>query len=157
MTASGIDRLIEEHSLVREPFEDAQVEGFWHKARASFAGAQISGLPVDSAFQLTYTAALQATLAVLAARDLRVRSATNHFTAFFALQQLSPELRNHGIRLDGLRSTRHRSIYEPDRNDQDMAPRLDRAIHTVREAIPALRAAILAVRPGLSATLPAIQ
>jgi hypothetical protein len=157
MTASGIDRLIEEHSLVREPFEDAQVEGFWQKARASFTGAQMRGLPVDSAFQLTYTAALQATLAVLAAHDLRVRSATNHFTAFYALQQLTTELRNPGIRFDGLRSTRHRSIYEPDRNEEDMGPRVERAIKTVREAVPTLRAAILAIRPGLAAALPIID
>ncbi|WP_420127787.1 hypothetical protein [Longimicrobium sp.] len=88
MSQEDIDRLVEERSLARAEFDDEDVVAFWHKAAASYADAHISGISSDGAFQRAYTAALQATITVLAAHGLRVKSTANHYTAFYALQKL---------------------------------------------------------------------
>jgi hypothetical protein len=126
---------------------------FWNKAVTSFKDARSGAISSDAAFQLAYTAALQATLAVLAAHGLRVRSSSNHYTAFLVLQKLDPAVTEHGQRFDRLRQTRHLSIYEPEHDEEEMARRLDRAIERLREGLPALRTAIPAVRPTLQSSL----
>src|SRR5687767_7240530 len=93
---------------------------------ASLADSRASGISSDGAFQSVYTAALQATLAVLFAHGLRTRSTANHYHAFLALQKLEDRLRQHAIRLDRLRATRHQSIYEP-YEVEDMDEQLARA------------------------------
>lgn len=156
MSNAELDRLLEERSLVRQSFDDEQVTGYWSKAAASFGDAQANGISTDGAFQMAYTAALQATLAVLAAHGLRVRAADNHFKAFYALQKLNPALRDHGLAFDGLRQTRHQSIYEPEHDEEAMRRRLGRATEVLCRAFPELRAEILAIRPGLAMSLDAI-
>ena len=157
MSRADLDRLVEERSLVREAFDDDQVAGYWSKALGSLASARTEGLVPDAAFQLAYTAGLQASLAVLAAHGLRVRSAGNHYLAFYSLQKLSPDLLDHGRRLDALRMTRHQSIYEPDTDVDDMQMRFARAVETLETALPVLRAAITAVRPDLAPRLPHVR
>lgn len=154
MTNPEIDRLLEERSLVRESFDDEQVAGYWAKAVASFQDAQADGMSPNGAFQLAYTAALQATLAVLAAHGLRVRAVANHYTSFYALQKLSAEMREFGLAFDGLRRTRHESVYEPVDDPEEMARLVVQARRTVLDALPALRSAIVGVRPGIANRLP---
>jgi hypothetical protein len=151
-----IERLLEERSLVRQSADDEQVAGYWAKAASSFADSQTKGISSDGAFQLAYTAALQATLAVLAAHGLRVRAADNHFKTFYTLQKLNATLRSHGLAFDGLRQTRHQSVYEPEHDEQVMQRRLERALAALRSAFPVLRAEIVSVRPGLDGLLPTI-
>jgi hypothetical protein len=153
VSSAELERLVGERSVIREPFDDAQVVGYWSKAVASFRSAQAKGLASDNAFQVAYTAGLQATLAVLAAHGLRVRSAANHYTAFHAAQNLSATLRDHARRLDALRSARHQSMYEPDHDEEEMMRRVARAIATLRDALPAIRAEIIGVRPAVSQLL----
>jgi hypothetical protein len=148
-----IDRLLEERSLVREAFDEEQVAGYWTKAVVSFRDAQAKGISSDAAFQLAYTAALQATLAVLAGHGFRVRAAANHYMAFYALQKLSASLRTHGLAFDGLRRTRHESIYEPEHDEEEMSRVLGQAVSTIRSALPAIRDEILTVRPSLESRL----
>lgn len=157
MSNQDIDRLVAERSLVREPFEDEEVAGYWAKALGTFADAQAEGLSSGSAFQLAYTAALQATLALLAAHGLRVRSAANHYMAFYAMQKLGARVRNHALAFDALRLTRHQSVYEPGHDEQDIRERLGRAIEKVRNTLPVIRSAILEVRPALVGSLPLPQ
>lgn len=157
MSEADIKRLIDERSLTRESFTDAQVAGFWNKAAASLAGARSAGLPTESAYQLAYTAALQATLAVLAAHGLRVRSTANHYLTFYALRMLDEALSEPGRRLDGLRQARHQTIYEPDHDEDQLAQRLSGAFERLREALPVFRSAILSIRPGLESSLPVMR
>jgi hypothetical protein len=56
VSSPEIEQLVEERSLGREPFEDGEVAAYWAKAVGLFADAQASGLSIDGAFQLTYTA-----------------------------------------------------------------------------------------------------
>jgi hypothetical protein len=94
VSADDIERLVAERTLARQDFDDAQVAGFWAKALASFSDARVAGISADGAFQLAYTAGLQATFAVLAARGLRVKSTASHYKAFYAMQKLEvPSLR----------------------------------------------------------------
>ncbi len=157
MSGSDIDRLVGERSLIRQSFTNAQVIGFWDKAVGSLADARTTVISTESAFQLAYTAALQASLAVLAAHGLRVRSAANHYMTFYALQKLDAALSEPGRRLDGLRNARHQTIYEPDHNEEETARQLSGAFERLREALPILRRAILAVRPDLDSSLRVIH
>jgi hypothetical protein len=116
------------------------------------ADVRTAGLSAEGALQITYTAALQATMALLAAHGPRVKSTASHYKAFLALQHLGGEARRHGIRFDSLRAVRHKSVYEPD-EFSDLGTRLEKAGEIVAEALPALRAAIVEIRPGLRDTL----
>ena len=157
MSSADIDRLVQERSLIRELLDDDQVAGYWAKALASFTSAQAEGLSSDNAYQVAYTAGLQATLAVLSAHGLRVRSAANHYTAFHAAEKLDPDIRHQVRTLDALRMARHQSIYEPDHDEKEMTMRLGRALHALKAALPPMRAAILSVRPGLKDRLAKIE
>lgn len=95
-------------------------------------------------------------LPVLFAHGLRPKSTANHYHAFFALQKLEDRLRQHAIRLDRLRITRHRSVYEP-YEVADMDEQLTGARQVVGEALPVLRAAIIDARPTLAGELGEIQ
>jgi hypothetical protein len=144
----AIDRLVEEGSLRRQDFTDGEVAGYWAKALTSAADARTGGLSPDGAYQFTYTAALQATMALLAAHGLRVKSTSSHYKAFLALQQLDGTLHRHGVRFDSLRSGRHKSVYEPSEDD-DIETRLTRAREIIADAFPVIRAVIVESRPGL--------
>lgn len=157
MSESGIDRLLEERSLLRETFTDPQIIGFWDKAATSLADARSGAISTEGAFQLTYTAALQASLAVLAAHGLRVRSVANHYLTFHTVEKLDPALRVHGQRLNGLRAARHQTIYEPEHDEAHIANQLAGAFERLREALPVFRRAILAVRPTLASSLRVLQ
>jgi hypothetical protein len=149
--SAEIDRLVQERSLVREPFDDAQVAGYWSKAVASFTSAQAQGLASDNAFQVAYTAGLQATLAVLAAHGLRVRSAANHYTAFHAAQNLGADLRDHARRLDALRNARHQSMYEPDHDEEEMTRRVRAPLEpSARRFLPCVRRSLRFVQAWAS-------
>jgi hypothetical protein len=156
VSEAEIERLVADRVLAREEIDDEQVATVWGKAIASLADSRAAGLSSNGAFQLVYTAALQATVAVLFAHGLRPRSAANHYHAFFALQKLGDRLRQHAIRLDRLRITRHRSVYEP-YEVADMDEQLIEARQVVAEALPVLRAAIIDARPGLEGQLAQIQ
>ena len=147
MSTDDIERLVSERSLVREPFDDSQVAGFWTKAVASYSDARVAGVSADGALQLVYTACLQATFAVLAARGLRVKSTASHYKAFYALQRLDvPVLREYAIRFDELRATRHASIYEPDDDEADIEARRAEAIRMLGVALSEIHAWIAAER-----------
>ena len=157
MSQEDIDRLVAERSLAREQFDDDDVAGFWAKAVSSFADARIPAISRDGAFQHAYTAALQATLAVLAAHGLRVKSTANHYKAFFAMQKLDDALRPHGILFDKLRAIRHESVYEPGEDETEIAEQLAQALATIPPALAEMGASILAVRPILTNRLPPIR
>ncbi|HYR08537.1 MAG TPA: hypothetical protein VEQ60_12235 [Longimicrobium sp.] len=157
MSGSEIERLIEERSLIRENYTDTQVVGFWDKAAGSLESARFAGMPAENAYQLAYTAALQISLAVLAAHGLRVKSTSNHYLTFHVVQRLDPTLDAPGRRLDGLRHLRHQTIYEPEHDEGELARRLSEAFDRLREALPLFRKAILAVRPHLASFLRVIQ
>jgi hypothetical protein len=122
----------------------------------ALADSGADGMSSASAFQLVYTAALQAAVAVLFAHGLRPRSTANHYHAFFALQKLEDRLRQHAIRLDGLRITRHRSVYEA-YEVADMDEQLVGARQAMAEALPVLRAVIIHARPRLEGQLAKIR
>lgn len=93
-----VRRLIAERALAREDFDDDQIAGLWASAVTSYRDASVSGLSTDGALQHAYAAALQATLAVLAALGLRVRGSAGHFKTFYALEKLAlPALSEHAI------------------------------------------------------------
>lgn len=149
MSHEEIDRLIQERSLARVAFDDAHVTGYWTKAVTSFRDAQLPGLSADGALQHVYTAGLQATFAVLAAADLRVKSTAGHYKAFYAMQKLGDQrLRSVAIQLDELRVTRHESVYEP-AESADVAGRLTEASHAMRTALGIMREWLVARRPSL--------
>jgi hypothetical protein len=148
-----IDRLVQDRSLVRQSFDDDQVAGYWNKAVASCSSAQAQGLSVENAYQVAYTAALQAALSVLAAHELKVRGVSNHYVTFNAVQKLNTALRDCGRRFDALRLARHQCIYEPEHDEEEMQKRLGRAMDTLREGLPAVRLAIVSARPSLAAVL----
>lgn len=100
MNQEAIDALVADRSLVREPFTDGQVAGYWAKAMSAAADGRTAELSAEGALQITYTAALQATMALLAAHGLRVKSTASHYKAFLALQHLGGEIRRHGVRFD---------------------------------------------------------
>jgi hypothetical protein len=157
MSQEDIDRLVAERSLAREEFDDDDVAAFWVKAAASYADAHIPGISTDGAFQLAYTAALQATFAVLAAHGLRVKSTANHYNAFFALQKLEDALRPHAILFDGLRTTRHASVYEATDDEVRMAAQLEHAFKVLPPGLSAIRASIISARPTLTTRLARIS
>lgn len=158
MSADDIERLIAERSLARTPIDDAQIAGFWAKSIASYHDAQVHGISADGALQLAYTAGLQATFAVLAARGLRVKSTASHYKAFYALQKLDdPQLRGYAARFDELRATRHESIYEPDEDEAEIATRVTDALATLRQALPAVRAWLARERPTLATSLATVD
>ncbi len=154
MSTDDFERLISERSLVREPFDDSQVAGFWAKAVASYSDARVPNVSADGALQLVYTACLQATFAVLAARGLRVKSTASHYKAFYALQRLDvPVLREYAIRFDELRATRHASIYEPDDDEAEIEARCAEAIRMLGVALPEIHAWLAAERPDIVALI----
>lgn len=155
MSQDDIDRLISDRRLVQESFDDHQIAGFWSKAISAFADAQVAGLSTDTAFQTAYRACLQATLAVLASRGLRVKSTAGHFTAFYALQKLGDErLRTIAVQFDELRTTRSESVYEPT-DDSELVQQLHIALVALAASLPVLREWITKARPTLG-TLPGV-
>ena len=79
MSHDDIDRLIADRRLAHQVFDDGQIAGFWSKAIAAFADSQVADISRDTALQTAYRACLQAAFAVLAARNLRVKSTAGHF------------------------------------------------------------------------------
>lgn len=153
MSEAEIEQLLADRSLVREAFRDEQVVSFWAKAAASYADAAVAELSAEGAFQLMYTAALQATVATLAAHGLRVKSTANHYRAFYALRKLDPAVEPAGVTFDEMRATRNESIYEATHDEAELADALIEARAAMPEALAALRTAILAVRPRIVARL----
>lgn len=149
MSNPEIERLVQDRSLVRASFDDEQVAGYRSKAVASFSSAQAKGVFSGTAFQVVCTGALQAALSVLAAHDLKVRGASNHYVTFYAVQKLGPASRECGRRFDALRLARHQSVYEPAHDEEEMQQRRGRAMETLREGLPAVRSEIVSVRPSL--------
>jgi hypothetical protein len=156
VSEADIDRLVAERVLAREEIDDEQVATLWGKAMAALADSHALGMSSAGAFQLVYTAALQATVTVLFAHGLRPKSTANHYHAFLALQKLQDGLRQHAIRLDRLRITRHRSVYEA-YEVPDMDQQLTRARRDLAEALPVLRGAVIEVRPRLKDELAQVR
>ena len=127
-------------ALTRETFDEAQLAGFWVKAVTSYRDARVPGLSTAGAFQHAYTAALQASLTVLAALGLRVRSTAGHYTAFSALRKLElPDISVHARTFEEVRSTRHGSIYEPKRDEAEVTPRSAAVLTALEGMLPALK------------------
>lgn len=155
MSEEDIERLVSERHLARVEFQDREVVAWWNKALAAYADAQAGGISLDTAVQIAYRSGLQATLALLAAKQLRVKGASNHYMAFYAMQKLvgdSP-LRGVAIALDGLRTTRAELIYEPIEDEADLKGTLGEALDTLRGGLPLIRAFISSARPSLSGQL----
>ena len=157
MSEADIDRLVAERSLVRENFRDEDVVSLWSKAAASYVDANVPGLSTDGAFQCIYRAALQATIATLAAHGLRVKSTASHYKAFYALQKLTDALDPHGQMFNEMRAVRNDSVYEPTHDEAEVGERLSEGRGSMPDALAALRTAILSARPGLTARLPHIR
>lgn len=149
-----IDLLVGERSLVRETFDDAQVAGYWARAATSFADAQVAGLSSAGALHLAYTAALRTTVAVLAIHGLRVTPNGDDHTAFHAAENLGWTMGRHGEGLDAVRRAGDQLIDGPEDDKEEIAKRLRRAIDTLRDVLPDLRAEILSARPALTHSLP---
>lgn len=151
MSQDDLDRLINERRLVNEPFDDRQVAGFWSKAVAAFHDAQVHGISTDTSLQTAYRACLQATLAVLAAQGLRVKSTAGHYIAFYAMQKLGDEaLRSIAVQFDDLRTMRAESVYEPAEDESELSRQLDTALRALTAGLPTIRARIVHARPGMA-------
>ncbi|HEX6369612.1 MAG TPA: hypothetical protein VF006_11900 [Longimicrobium sp.] len=157
MSNAEIERLVQDRGLIRESFDDEQVAGYWTKAMASLADAQADALSTDGAYLMAYTAALQASLAVLAAHNLKVRGTSNHYMTFYAVQKLNSTMADCGRRFDALRLTRHQSVYEPEHDEVDMVKRLARAMDALRNGLPAVHTEIVAVRPSTATMLAPVR
>jgi hypothetical protein len=152
-----IELLVADRSLVRERFSDEQVATIWAKAATSYADAAVPSLSTVGAFQHLYTAALQASIATLAAHGLRVKSTANHYKTFYALRKLDETLEPHGADFDEMRATRNDSVYEPTHDEEEVVERLTEAREFMPASLSVLRSAIIAVRPGIEARLPHIR
>lgn len=157
MSEEDIDRLVADRSLARETFSDEEIVSLWSKAAASYADAHVVGLSTDGAFQSIYRAALQVSIATLAAHRLRVKSTANHYKTFYALQKLAPTLEPHGLRFNEMRAVRNDSVYEAVHDEAEVAEHLSEARDSMPGALAAIRTAILGVRPGLASRLPHIR
>lgn len=158
MSKDDIERLIGERAMVRQPFDDRQVAGFWSKSVASYEDARASNISADGRLQLAYTSGLQATFAVLAASDLRVKSTASHYKAFYAMQKLDDQgLQPFAVAFDELRATRHESVYEPDEDEAEIVDRLEEALQTLSRALPAIRAWLVKARPALADVLDSLR
>lgn len=157
MSDEDIDRLVADRSLVREEFRDEEVVSFWSKAAEGYADARVPGLSSDGAYQCIYRAALQASIATLAANGLRVKSTANHYKTFFALQKLTAALEPHGAMFNEMRALRNESVYEATHVGPEMAGHLATALTSIPVSLAALRTVIIAARPGLAARLPHIR
>lgn len=130
MSQAEIDRLVAERSLVRESFTDEDVVSMWSKAAASFADANVPGLSTDGAYQSIYRAALQASMATLAAHGLRVKSTANHYKSFYALQKLTDARTTRGdVQRDARGKKRFRVRGEPRRSRSRRPPRRSPGVH----------------------------
>lgn len=157
MSKAEIDLLVEDRSLARESFPDEVVVSLWNKAEASYADAGVPGLSTDGAFQSIYKAALQASIATLAAHGLRVKSTANHYKTFYALQKLTDALEPHGLGFQEMRAVRNDSVYEATHDPLEVAESLSEARASMPGSLAALRTAIIGIRPGLAARLPHIR
>jgi hypothetical protein len=157
MSEADIDRLVGERSLERQNFRDEEIVSFWSKAAASYADARVAGLSTDGAFQIIYKAALQASIATLAAHGLRVKSTANHYKTFYALQKLAAALEPHGADFQEMRAVRNDSVYEPTHDEAEVSESLAEARASMPISLAALRTEIIRVRPGLAARLPHIR
>lgn len=158
MSNEDIDRLVSERSLTREEFDDDEVVGYWVKAVTSYGDAMVAGISSDGAFQLAYTAMLQATLAILAASGLRVKSTASHYKAFYAMEKLGvPSLKDLAPRFDALRAIRHASIYEPDEDAEESDRRRADALKLLTAALPTIREWLSVKRPEVSGNLASIR
>jgi hypothetical protein len=157
VSEAGIDRLVAERSLERQNFRDDDIVTLWSKAATSYADASLPGLSTDGAFQSIYKAALQASIATLAAHDLRVKSTANHYKTFYAIQKLSDALESHGLAFQEMRAVRNDSVYEPTHDAAEIAESLSEARASMPGSLAALRTAIIGIRPGLAARLPHIR
>lgn len=154
MSQDDIDRLINEKRLVKEPFDDSQVAGFWAKAVAARRDAQVTDISTDTALQTAYRACLQATLAVLATKGLRVRSTAGHYISFFAMQKLDDDaLRSIAIQFDELRTTRSESVYEPTDDEETLRAQLNHALAALDSGLPVLQVWMTNERPALAPLL----
>lgn len=157
MSGADIDRLVAERSLERQNFRDEDVVSLWSKAAASYADASVPGLSTDGAFQSIYKAALQASIATLAAHGLRVKSTANHYKTFYAIQKLTDTLEPHGLDFQEMRAVRNDSGYEPTHDAAEIADSLSEARASMPGSLAALRNSIIGVRPGLTARLPHVR
>ncbi|HEX8726156.1 MAG TPA: hypothetical protein VF737_12285 [Gemmatimonadaceae bacterium] len=154
MTQDDIDRLIADRRLARQVFDDGQIAGFWSKAITAFADAQVDDISLDTALQTAYRACLQAAFAVLAVKDLRVKSTGAHFIAFYAMRKLDESaLGPIAVQFDALRAARSESVYEPDEDEPELARQLTNAGRALEHGLPVLRAWIVRARPGLAGLL----
>ena len=154
MSTDDIDRLIADRRLARQAFDDAQVAGFWSKAVTAFADAQVTDISPDTALQTAYRACLQATFAVLATNDLRVKSTAGHFIAFYAMRKLDEgTLGPIAVQFDALRATRSESVYEPTEDEAELTQQLENAKRALERGLPVLRAWIASMRPGIARLL----
>lgn len=155
MSQDDLERLVREHRLAWQEFDDAEVRGFWSKAITAFGETRVRGISTDTSLQIAYRACLQATLAVLAAIGLRPKSTAGHYIAFYSLQQLDDEaLRRIAIQFDELRSTRAESVYEPNDDEVELQRQLGHATQALENGLPLMRAWLIKTRPSLGILLP---
>ena len=153
MSSMEIDRLVREHSLSRDFFEDAQLADYWAKAVASLSDAQAAGLSSSGALHLAYIAALRTNVTLLAVHGLRVRATGDDHLTFQAAENLGGAMGDHARKLDTVRLAGDQLMYEPEYNEEEIAEQLGCAMTTLQEALPSIRSEILAVRPGLASSL----
>jgi hypothetical protein len=154
VSQGDLDRLIGEHRLAAQQFDDADIAGFWSKAVTAFGETAVTDLSADSAFQLAYRACLQAAFAVLALKGLRTKGEASHYIAFYAMQKIDGgALSKVAASFDGLRTLRAASVYEPHEDEAALRQQLERARVALAEGLPIVRAWMVKARPELERLL----
>jgi hypothetical protein len=156
---AAITRWIDEHEITPGAIEPSLVVALWNKAVASASDSLVASLSPDNALQLAYQAQLQAVMAMLHARGLRVRSRQkHHYVAIAAARELAAadgasELAGALVKLDGVRADRAIAVYEPDAASPESAAH---ARSVMAALLPHARTWLQRTAPALTPSLRAI-
>lgn len=109
-----LEMMLNGREIEARPAADDEVVGMWGKAVSSLRDSLHADIAADTAFTLSYQAALQAATVVVRAAGYRVRGGAHHqhtFEAVVALE-LDVALTAAARDLNALRKKRHTAVYE---------------------------------------------
>lgn len=102
-----IQNLIDAGRLAREPAPDDEIAGLWTNAIQAYRDALVESVSANGRLVRAYDAGRIAAMAIVRARDLRVRAANHHeLTLAVAALVSGPELARALSELDGMRRLR---------------------------------------------------
>jgi hypothetical protein len=102
-----IQNLIDAGRLAREPAPDDEIAGLWANAVQAFRDAEVEGVSTNGRLVRAYDAGRIAAMAIVRARDLRVRAANHHeLTLAVAALVSGADLARALGELDGMRRLR---------------------------------------------------